>query len=225
MRIAIYRVISEWRDPDSNRGHHDFQTSAIDRTLARKALQRARSRTESLGWRSLLRLFPEGCCATDGPWPNHARFGTSSCAGCSSQPRRSGARGPGTLVCARFPATATAVGRRGVGTARAADVAQSRARPAAPNPCRKRIPQREGEDARAAGNRRSAVPLVVHCGNDEERPEGDGRCPCAKTVARAPSVERRPKGRGEPGWGPRLSGRRVVSLRVPDRRYAARARR
>src|SRR5215213_3094430 len=31
----VLQVISEWRDPDSNRGHHDFQSCALPTELSR----------------------------------------------------------------------------------------------------------------------------------------------------------------------------------------------
>src|SRR5690349_22651064 len=41
------QAFREWRDPDLNRGHHDFQSCALPTELSRRGRERVASRTGS----------------------------------------------------------------------------------------------------------------------------------------------------------------------------------
>ena len=44
-KALLCRAFWEWRDPDSNRGHHDFQKAVSQHLKARKYLQNRHNRT------------------------------------------------------------------------------------------------------------------------------------------------------------------------------------
>jgi hypothetical protein len=62
----------EWRDPDSNRGHHDFQTSPIDRLRLETAANRHIRFDNGASQNSLFAVIPRRVSATSAPpWPQH----------------------------------------------------------------------------------------------------------------------------------------------------------
>jgi hypothetical protein len=74
--VADLQAMRRWRDPDSNRGHHDFQSEPAHRRTATKGLQIAKSpmRVVAVGFTAVCGIYPRLWAPSSSSVPNGARL-------------------------------------------------------------------------------------------------------------------------------------------------------
>jgi hypothetical protein len=107
-KALLCRAFREWRDPDSNRGHHDFQTTVRRFRFGRKSLLTTRLQSSALAcvksancmnwlamWATRCGSWPNGfACVVAGEWSRSSALAPAkrgpACHAMPDAPRRSG---------------------------------------------------------------------------------------------------------------------------------------